>query len=339
MTDQAMPLRIGILGAATIAVFALIRPCRRVPDVTAVAVAARDPERARRFATRHGIKRVHDSYHALLDDPEIDAVYIPLPNSLHAHWTKEALRAGKHVLCEKPLAANAREAEEVARVAQETGRVLVEAFHYRYHPLAARIQAIIGGGEIGQLRHIEAEFSVPLLPPRSIQFSYELGGGATMDVGCYAINIVRFLAGAEPDVVAAEARLLRAEVDRWMAADFRFADGRTARMTCALLSARLLRAGVVVDGTEGKLHVRFPFLPHLFHRVSVHSKAGIRHERVEGESTYTYQLRAFAQAVRGGPPALTDGQDAIANMRVIDAVYEKAGMQRRGTASGMRKTA
>jgi predicted dehydrogenase len=295
-----------------------------------VAVAARDEERARRFAARHGIPRVHASYAALIADPEIDAIYVPLPNSLHACWTIEALRAGKHVLCEKPLAANAREAEQMARVADETGRMLVEGFHYRYHPLAARMKAIVDSGELGQIRHIEAEFSVPLLKPRSIQYRYDLGGGATMDTGCYAINLVRFLAGAEPEVARAKAWLIRPQVDRRMVADFRFANGCTGRMICALLSARLLRSGVVVHGTEGELRVVFPFLPHHFHRVTVRGRWGARHERFEGETTYTYQLRAFARAVRDGTPALTSAVDAVANMRAIDAIYAKAGLRPRG---------
>ncbi len=326
------PLRLGILGAAPIARVALIRPGRHIPGVEVVAVAARAPERARRYAARHGIPRVHLSYDALLEDPEIDAVYLPLPNSLHAPWTVRALRAGKHVLCEKPLADNAWEAEQMARIAAETGRVLVEAFHYRYHPLADRVKAIVDGGELGTIRHIEVEFSVPLLSPSSIQFRYDLGGGATMDVGCYAINLMRFLAGAEPRVTRAEARLIRPQVDRLMVADFRFADGRTARMTCALLSARLLRQGMVVRGTEGELRVTFPFLPHLFHRMTVRTRMGLRHERLEGASTYFYQLQAFAQAVRTGVPALTNAVDAIANMRVIDAVYVAAGLAPRGSS-------
>ncbi len=299
-------------------------------DVEVVAVAARDPDRARRFARRHRIPRVHRTYDDLLSDPDIDAVYIPLPNSLHAFWTIRALHAGKHVLCEKPLASNAREAEQMAAAADATGRVLVEAFHYRYHPLAARMKAILDSGEIGETRRIEVEFSVPFLLPRSIQYCYDLGGGATMDVGCYAINLLRFLAGAEPEVTRAEARLIRPQVDRLMSADFRFADGRAGHMICALLSARLLRLGAVVHGTEGELRVSFPFLPHIMHRLTVRSQQGLRHEHLEGNTTYSYQLRAFARAVRDGTPVLTSAADAIANMRVIDAVYEHAGLCLRG---------
>jgi len=324
-------LRIGSLGAAHMAVVALVRPCRQLPDVEVVAVAARDQKRARHFARRHGIPRVHESYSAMLADPEIDAVYVPLPNSLHAAWTIRALHAGKHVLCEKPLAANAQQAQQMAGVAAATNRVLVEAFHYRYHPLAARMKTIIDSGELGQIRHIEVEFSVPLWRPRSIQYRYDLGGGATMDVGCYAINLLRFLASAEPHVTRAEARLIRPQVDRSMTADFHFEDGRTARMVCGLLSARFFRATAVVYGTEGELRVVLPFMPHRFHSIRVQTRQAVRHERLEGASTYFYQLQAFAAAVHNGVPIITNAGDAMANMRVIDAVYQAAGLRPRNT--------
>jgi predicted dehydrogenase len=178
---------------------------------------------------------------------------------------------------------------------------------------------------------VDVEFSVPLLQPGSIQFRYDLGGGATMDVGCYAINLLRWLVGAEPQVVGARARLIRPEVDRTMTADFRFASGCTARMICSLLSSRLLRMRAVVHGTAGELRVQFPFLPHIFHAITVRSPAGGRRERIEGFSTYRYQLRAFVDAVRDGAPALTSAADAIANMRVIDAVYAAAGLAPRGS--------
>src|SRR5215470_5042083 len=152
------PLRFGILGAARIAPMALVRPARRVPEATVLAVAARDPGRARQFAARHGIPRVHESYDALLADPEIEAVYNPLPNALHAPWTIRALEAGKHVLCEKPFAASVAEARAMAEAAANTGRFLMEAFHYRYHPLFARLRAILGSGELGEMRRLEAHF-------------------------------------------------------------------------------------------------------------------------------------------------------------------------------------
>lgn len=322
-------LRIGILGAAPIAVQAVIRPARKLPDVMVAAVAARELERAKAYAARHNIPNVQASYAALVNDPSLDAVYIPLPNSLHAEWTLRALEAGKHVLCEKPLAANGREAALLAEAAATHNRVLCEAFHYRYHPLAARLKTILESGEIGSVRHIEAEFSLPLLNPRSVQFSYELAGGATMDVGCYVLNLIRFLAEAEPQVTSARAKLLAPQVDRFAQADLEFADGRTARMTCGLLSSRGLRIGATVRGTHGEMQVIMPFLPHYFNWVGVRTAREARNEQVRGATTYDYQLAAFTHAIRTGARLPTDARDAVANMRLIDAIYHAAGLQSR----------
>ncbi|HXQ20193.1 MAG TPA: Gfo/Idh/MocA family oxidoreductase [Candidatus Acidoferrales bacterium] len=328
--SEISPLRIGILGAARIAPMALIRPARQVPEAAVVAVAARDRSRAQAFATKHGIPKVPDSYDALLADPEIDAIYNPLPNSLHCEWTIRALQAGKHVLCEKPIASNAAEAERMAAAARDTGHVLMEAFHWRYHPLASRIRAIIDADEIGPVRHVEAHLCIPLLRPGDIRFRRDLAGGATMDVGCYTINIVRFLAGAEPEVVRAAARLSSPGVDRYMEADFRFADGRTGRMTCSLLSAVLLRVSARVRGDRGEIAIVNPLAPQIYHRLTVRTEHGRRTEHLRGDATYTYQLRAFVGAVRDGAAIPTGPEDAIANMRVIDAVYLKAGLEPRG---------
>ncbi len=150
-------LRIGLLGAAKIAPSAIVAPVRASSEASLVAVAARNIDRAREFAAKHGIPRVFDSYDAMIADPEIDAVYIPLPNGLHGEWAIKAVRAGKHVLCEKPIAANATEAEAMAGAARETGRVMMEAFHYRYHPLAQRMADIVTGGELGEIRHISID--------------------------------------------------------------------------------------------------------------------------------------------------------------------------------------
>ena len=325
------PLRIGILGAARIAPMALVRPARQVPQAAVVAVAARDPQRAQAFAQKHGIMRVHPSYDALLADPEIDAVYNALPNSLHCEWTIRALEAGKHVLCEKPIASNTAEAERMADAARRTGRVLVEAFHWRYHPLAARMRAIIDSGELGTVRHVEAHMCIPLPVPGDIRYRLDLAGGATMDTGCYAINIARFLAGAEPEVVRAAARLSSPGVDRAMEADLRFPDGSTGRITCSLLSAVLLRISARVRGDRGEMAVFNPVVPQLLNWITVRTAAGKRRERIAGDPTYTYQLRAFVEAVRTGARVPTGPDSAIANMRVIDAVYRKAGLQPRGT--------
>jgi predicted dehydrogenase len=324
-------LRIGILGAARIAPMALVRPAARVPEVAVAAVAARSRARAEAFAARHGIPRVHESYQALLEDPEIDAVYNPLPNAHHCAWSIQALEAGRDVLCEKPLAANAGEARRMAEAAEKTGRVLVEAFHYRYHPLAARLQEIVRSGELGSVRRIEAAMCIPLLRPGDIRFDLGLAGGATMDVGCYAVNLVRFLAGAEPEVVRAEARELRPGVDRWMHAELRFEDGRSGAVTASLLSRSLLRLEARVLGDAGDLHVLNPYLPHLYHRLRVRTRRGVRVERVRGEASYVHQLRAFAKAVGAGAALATDARDGIANLELIDAIYRAAGLTPRAT--------
>src|SRR5581483_5411966 len=273
------PLRIGILGAARIAPMALVRPARSVPEARVEAVAARDPERARRFAAKHGIARAHDSYDALLADPALDAIYNPLPNGLHCAWTIRALEAGKDVLCEKPIAANADEAAQMAEAARRTGRKLVEAFHWRYHPLAARMLEVLASGELGAVRDVETRFCIPLPMPNDIRYRIELAGGATMDTGCYAIHALRTLAGAEPEVVSARARLLRPEIDRAMAAEMRFADGRTGRMSCALLSARLFAISATVRGDRGEMRVFNFVAPQFYHRLTVRTPTGTRRER------------------------------------------------------------
>jgi predicted dehydrogenase len=336
-------LRIGTLGAARITPAALIQPASQLPEVTVSAVAARDPDRARRFADRHRIRQVHRSYQALLDDPAIDAIYNPLPNSLHAEWTMRAIEAGKHVLCEKPFTANAVQASEVAAAAKASGLVVMEAFHYRYHPLARRMQDVVTGprprgagessaeGEIGPLRYLEASLCFPLPRFSGIRYSYDLAGGATIDAGCYAINWLRMLGPGEPDVVAARAKLHSPAVDRAMSASFRFPGGVLGRMTASLWSGQLLRLDAKAVGDRGVMRV-FNFIsPQRYNRLTVRSDGYIRHERVRGESSYTHQLRAFAAAVLHGDPVLTTPEDAVANMLVIDAVYQAAELPVRGS--------
>ena len=218
----------------------------------------------------------------------------------------------------------------MAAAAEESGRVLVEAFHYRYHPLALRMKEIVDSGELGEVRHLEAHFCVPLINPRDIRYRYELGGGATMDLGCYCINLIRYLAGAEPEVTHAHARLASAQIDRFMEADFRFPNGSTGRMVCSMFSLAFLRVGAIVRGTKAELRVSGPYQPHRYHRLEVRSGNSVRVEHCSRESTYTYQLRAFVAAVRGKPELCIGLADAIGNMRVIDAVYEKAGLKPRG---------
>jgi predicted dehydrogenase len=323
-------LRIGTLGAARITPAALIKPARHVPDVTVTAVAARDPARARRFAARHGIAVVHDSYEALIADPGVEAIYNPLPNSLHAPWTLRAIAAGKHVLCEKPFTSNAAEAQQVAEAAGRSGLVVMEAFHYRYHPLARRMREVVAGGELGPLRYLEASVCFALPRFSDIRYSYELAGGATMDAGCYAINCLRLLGPGEPRVVDARAKLHGRDVDRAMTASFLFPGGVTGRVTASLWSSQVLRVGVKAVGDQGVLRVLNFLSPQVYNRLTVSANGYTRRERIRGEATYTYQLRAFAAAVLRGEPVITTPDDAVATMTLIDDVYRAAGLPPRG---------
>ncbi len=336
-------LRVGTLGAAGITPNALIRPARKVPEVAVTAVAARDTARARQFAAKHGIGVVHDSYEALIADPNIDAIYNPLPNSLHAPWTLRAIAAGKHVLCEKPLTSNEAEAAEVAAAAKSAGLVVMEAFHYRYHPLARRMLEIVAGpgtaattngrgraGELGDIRHVEAALCFPVPRFSDIRYQFNLAGGATMDAGCYAINCIRMLGQGEPTVVSAKARLHGPVIDRAMTAVFRFPGGATGKISASLWSSSVLRVGARAVGTRGEMRVLNYVAPQVFSLLTVRAGGNTRWERVRGEATYTYQLRAFAAAVLRGEPVLTTPEDAVANMRQIDDVYRAAGLPIRG---------
>ncbi|MGD1111463.1 MAG: Gfo/Idh/MocA family oxidoreductase [Mycobacterium sp.] len=319
-------VRIGILGAARIAPRALIDPAKDNPDVVVAAVAARDVSRAQAFAAKHNIARVHDDYAKLIADPDVDAIYNPLPNGLHGKWTRAAIEAGKHVLCEKPFTANAAEAREIAELAATSDRVVMEAFHYRYHPLALRIEEIIASGELGTLQRVEATLCFPLPMFSDIRYNYSLAGGATMDAGCYTVHMVRIFGGSTPEVVSAQAKLHGPEIDRAMTAELRFAGGHTGRIRCSMWSRRLLDISAKVVGDQGELSVLNPAVPQLFHRLSVRTANDNRVERFGRRASYAYQLDAFAAAVLRGTPFPTTPQDAIENMTVIDAIYRKAGL-------------
>ncbi len=323
MSEQ---VRIGILGAARIAPLALINPAKKNAEVVVAAVAARDPSRAQGFAAKHNIARVHDDYDQLIADPNLDAVYNPLPNGLHGRWTRAALAAGKHVLCEKPFTANAAEAREIAELAVNSDRVVMEAFHYRYHPLTLRVEEIIASGELGKLERVEAALCFPLPKFSDIRYNYSLAGGATMDAGCYAVHMVRTFGGSTPEVVSAQAKLRDQRVDRAMTAEVRFAEGHTGLVRCSMWSTHLLQISARVVGSQGELRVLNPVTPQFFHRLSVRSSDGRRVERFPHRPSYAYQLDAFAAAVLRGEPVKTTPVDAIENMTVIDAIYRAVGL-------------
>lgn len=324
-------VRLGILGAAAIAPAAVIGPCRRVDGVAVTAVAARDPSRARAFATRHGVDRVHETYATLLDDPDIEAVYIPLPNGLHGVWTKRAIEAGKHVLCEKPFTANATEAREVAAVAQASDRVVMEAFHWRYHPMNRRLIERVADGFFGRITRVEATFCFPLLKRGDIRWSRALAGGSLMDAGCYPVNQVRAVmlaAGAgEPEVTGAQAAFTGGGVDRALKGELRWENGTVGRIRCGMFDP-LHPADIrmKVTGTEGSASVRNQLAPQLFGRVVFRHDGTRQRERAVRTPSYDFQMEAFRDAILHGAPFPSTVADAVANMEVIDALYEAAGV-------------
>ena len=319
-------VKIGVLGAAHIAPGHCIKPARRTGRAEVVAVAARDTDRARAYAKKHKIARVMDSYEALLADPELDAVYIPLPNGLHGHWTIEALRAGKHVLCEKPFTANADEARQVAEAAAaHPGLVVMEAFHYEYHPMTRRLVEIVQSGELGIIKEIDISFAAPLaragrhpLPTRSGRRRHD-GHGLLSDLAAAP-------AGRGPRVTGATAKLSSPGVDRAMDARFSLPEGGTARVRCSMFSKSVLHLHAEVIGSEGSLKVFNPFAPQYGHRVRIENASGTRKEKFSRRATYDYQLEAFAAAVEDGAPFPTTAVDAIRTMELIDATYVAAGL-------------
>ena len=324
MADGGDQVRIGILGTARIASAALIKPAAKNAEVVVAAVAARDASRAREFAAKHDIGRVHAGYEALIADPGVDAVYIPLPNALHGRWTRAALEAGKHVLCEKPFMANAAEAREIADLADQADRVVMEAFHYRYHPFAARVEQIIASGELGTLQRVEAADCYWLRNFSANAYNYSMGGGALMDLGSYVVDMLRTFGGSTPEVVSAQAKLRGPAVDRAMTAELRFAEGHTGRLHCSLWSKTPPHYTAKIIGDRGELRLN-PVVP--YQQFTVQSADGRRVERFfKARPTYEYQLEAFAAAVLRGEPVKTSAAAAVENMTVIDAIYRAAGL-------------
>jgi predicted dehydrogenase len=309
---------------------ALIRPARDTAGVSVTAIAARDRGRAEEFARKHGIEKVHDDYESLLADRDVDAIYNPLPNNLHAEWTLRALDAGKHVLCEKPFTSNASEAERVHQAAEQSDRVVMEAFHYRYHPLAQRLRDLVASGDLGKPRFIETWMCIPLPLPRDIRYRLDLAGGATMDIGCYAIHLARTIAGEEPIVVSARAKLASEGVDRAMEADVRFPNGAEGRINCSLWSWKVAKIAAVVKLDGGEIRALNPIVPQLFHSLKWRKTDGSwNKEKFPKKATYAYQLEAFRDAVVDGTPFITTTAEAVKNMQVVDAVYRAAGLEPR----------
>ena len=330
-------LRIGTLGTSRISEPALIEPAASVPEVTVAAVAARDPARAEAYALRHGLPTAYGSYEELLADPDIDAIYNPLPNSLHGPWTLRAIAAGKHVLCEKPFASNADEAAQVERAASASGLVVMEAMHYRYHPLTRRLAELVA--ELGPVRHLQCWTSFAITDPGDIRYDYDLGGGALMDGGCYALDCLRLLGagdgqgepsvtGALADPVAPDPR--GAVADRSLAVRLAFPGGATGWFESSFTMDGEFRADVHAICRDGQVRLDNFIFAHQGRLVATRDGTVVADEQGGGSSTYVGQLRAFAAAIAGGADEVpTSAAHAVVTMRLIDDAYRAAGLRPR----------
>jgi predicted dehydrogenase len=321
------PLRIGILGAARITEVSLIGPAHAT-GARLVAVAARDRSRAEAFAQQHGVERVVGSYAELLADPEVEVLYNPLANALHGPWNRAALAAGKHVLTEKPSASDAAEAREVRDAAVAAGVTLMEGFHYPYHPLHRRLHALVAYCELGELRSVEIAMVMPAPEDGDPRWRLDLAGGGLMDVGCYGLHALRMLGatlGGAPRLVKARAVERDPGVDAELDAELELPGGVPATMRCGMTAPEFDFSYRLV-GSRGQAFAPEFVRPHLDDRIEVTTPAGTRVEELGRRSSYTYQLEALAAHLRAGAPLLTDADDAVATMELIDDTYRAAGL-------------
>jgi predicted dehydrogenase len=326
----ASRLRWGVLSTAAIGRTRVIPAIQRGERSEVVAIASRDAEVARRVADDLGIPSAHASYEAMLADPAVEAVYIPLPNHLHKPWTIAAARAGKHVMCEKPLALTARDAEEMIEACDREGVRLMEAFMYRVHPSWVAVRELVASGRIGRLQAVQSWFSFYNDDPSNIRNILDAGGGALYDIGCYNVSLSRLLFGAEPTrVTAAITRDPATGIDAVTSAILEFGD-RVATFTCSIRAEDDQR--VEIYGTEGRISVGIPFNipPDRPTEIRIASGGdppvapGIETLTFEPADPYTIEADAFAASVLDGVPLPFPTDDAVANLRVIEDIFEAA---------------
>ncbi len=317
-------IRWGVISTANIGRWAVLPAIQASQNGLLVAVASRDLEKARAFASDSQIPQAYGSYEALLEAEDIDAVYIPLPNSLHREWTIKAALAGKHVLCEKPLALNAQECQEMDAAAQEHGVKLMEAFMYRFHPRTEKVLEMVRSGVVGELRLIHSAFTFRVTRPENIRLNPALGGGALMDVGSYCVNISRTAAGCEPVEVQAVARWGASGVDEQLLGTLRFPTGALAQFDCALSLER--REDYLLAGTEAFLSVPAAFLPgkEAAKIREVRGRSEVKEHTLDGIDEYQLMVEHFSDCVLNDQPLRYPAGEAAANMRVIDALYRSA---------------
>lgn len=328
MSDR---VRWGVLGNATIARVCMIPAIQKSRNGRVHALATRSPERSREVLEANGIPRVHRGYAPLLDDPEIEAVYVALPNHLHHPWTRKALEKGKHVLCEKPLAVNAAEASDMSDVAEATGLTLMEAFMYRFHPRSLRVKQILEEGRIGEPRLLHSSFCFHMQEEvldagSNARLRPEMGGGALLDVGCYGVSVSRWLVGREPTTVQARALYHAGGVDLLFVGILHFSPDILATVEAGFITA--LRQTYAIVGSHGTIELPHDaFIP--WERDAAFRLRGMEEEEGEqhispGKDQYQLMVEHFADVVRGVTRPAYSPAESVANMRVLDALAESA---------------
>ena len=322
------PIKIGCLGAARITPLAVLDPAKAIRGVEVSAIAARDRSRAQQMAAAHGIAKVHDSYDALIADPDLTLIYNPLPINLHAEWSIKALKAGKHVLCEKPFAMNAGEVEAMQAAAKASGRRIIEAFHHCYHPTFNEILLFIRGGGIGDLKKVDCQFCIGIddRGGKEIRHLPETGGGAFMDLGCYPLSWALAVCGAEPVAVEASATLTSRGVDETLKAFLRFDTGVEADLIASMAPGRPYEAPLTITGSKGTVH--------LLDAVQVHRAPFIRIQTeyeewewpVSPMLTYLHQMSTLVHGLQTETPLPTEGDFPRQQQRTLDRIYQAAGL-------------
>jgi predicted dehydrogenase len=327
-------LRIGVLGASRIAEFAIVGPAAELGH-RLVAVAARDRSRAESFAEKYGVERVVASYQDVIDDTEVDVVYNPLANSLHAPWNLAAVAVGKPVLTEKPFARDQSEARRVADAADAAGVTVLEGFHYYFHPVTQRAFGLAADGTLGEITHVEVRMAMPAPADGDPRWSLEMAGGALMDLGCYGLHVMRSLGrlgvpgvDGRPSITHAHAEQRTPGVDAWCDVEVGFPGGATG-LSANSMVAEHYSFTIRIVGTAGDLMVHDFIRPNHDDRMTINASAGTTVEHLGTRASYTYQLAAFADHVEQGTPLPFGTADAVANMALVDAAYRAAGMEPR----------
>lgn len=318
---SATASRWGLLGTARIN-RRMIPAIRAVAGNDLVAVASRDPARARRYAARWDIPRSFAPYEAMLESPEIDIVYVALPNSLHVDWTVAALGAGKHVLCEKPLATRVADVDRIARVARDAGRVVTEGFMYRHHAQTTAALDLLASGAIGRPRLVRGAFTFMLDRDNDVRLDPELGGGSLWDVGCYPVSFARLALGADPIEVSGRAEHDPSGVDVAFRGDLRFADESAAQFDCGFRTA--YRTAIEIAGTAGSLTIPQPFQPGSTERLLLRRGDRLTELPIEGRPLFHDEVEEMHRLTTlGGAPRVTL-EDSRGNVSTICALYQSA---------------